>query len=108
MFACAGHVDFDNKEACVILRKNICSKAKRVHGAMYFVGSYQFCLHKRGGPFYALFEDEEQVNLATGPVSSSYRRHIDVRHHVLRELHYRERQNLSYRGTQQVADIGTK
>ena len=48
---------------------------------------WRFMLPGKGMPCFPIFEDNQgEAQLSQNPVSNSNSKHIDVRHHVLREL----------------------
>ena len=63
-----------------------------------------------GSPSIRVFEDsKEAIQLVKNPVCSSNSRHIDVRHHILRELVLRrEVDTVHVESGQQRADFLTK
>ena len=69
-----------------------------------------FMLPKVRMPFIAMYEDNEgAIQIAKHPISNSNSKHIDVRHHFLRELVKRkEVENIHVASQYQHADFLTK
>ena len=69
-----------------------------------------FMLPKARMPCIAMYEDNEgAVEIAKQPISNSNSKHIDVRHHVLRELVERKEIDIIHVASQyQHADFPTK
>lgn len=71
---------------------------------------WRFMLPKAGLPCVPLFEDNEgSIQIAKNPVSNSNSKHIDVRHHFLRELVERKELDIIHVASEyQHADFLTK
>ena len=71
---------------------------------------WRFMLPGKGMPCFPIFEDNQgAVQLSQNPVSNSNSKHIDVRHHVLRELVRQGDISVSHVSSEyQRADILTK
>ena len=71
---------------------------------------WRFMLPKEGMPCIPMFEDNEgAIQIANHPISNSNSKHIDVRHHFLRELVNRKEIEIIHIATQyQHADFLTK
>ena len=104
---------FSRTQKCVTLST---SEAEYVaHGdavkeLLFLRQVWHFMSPGKGMPCFSIFEDNQgAVQLAQNPVSNSNSKHIDVRHHVLRELVRQGDVSVSHVPSEyQHADILTK
>ena len=83
--------------------------ADGVKESLYLSGVLFFFMPSLGSPGIGVFEDNKgAIGLAKSPLSSSSSKHIDVRHHILRELGKRDLSVKYVRTEDQHADILTK
>jgi len=86
------------------------SMAMVAHDILFLRQVWRFMLPKAGMPCIPLFEDNEgAIQIAKHPISNSNSKHIDVRHHFLRELVERKELEIIHVASRyQHADFLTK